>query len=208
MSPMQNYSTLNDGEIEIMSVDDDPINQMVIENLLQPCGYKLTLCMDGVQCLERIAMRGFIPDLMLLDVMMPHLNGYEVCSRLRALHGTIALPILMVSAKNDHESVVKCFEAGGNDFVHKPFHREELLSRIKMQLNSKALWRLQIEQELSKSYMSTMMPKHVVERLHKFAHTRTCMHLYRCTRAHTFEKSASPKDCTINSHACMYAQDG
>lgn len=58
------------GKIEIMSVDDDPINQMVIENLLQPYGYVLTICMDGMQCLELIASRGYTPDLLMLGMLL------------------------------------------------------------------------------------------------------------------------------------------
>lgn len=151
--------------IEIMSVDDDPINQMVIENLLSPYGYTITMCVHGQQCIEVLESRGYVPDLLLLDMMLPHLSGYEVCARLREKYSRIDLPIIMISAKVDKESIVKCLELGGSDFVHKPFHRQELLSRIKIQLELKSMFAVQLEYETSCCIMRMLMPESVVERL-------------------------------------------
>lgn len=139
--------------------------QMVIENLLSPYGYTVTMCVHGMQCLEVLESRDYPPDLLLLDIMMPHISGYEVCAKLREKYTRIDLPIIMISAKVDTESVSKCIELGSNDFVHKPFHRQELLSRIKAQLELKSMFQVQMDHQLSSNMLRLMMPDDVVDRI-------------------------------------------
>jgi adenylate cyclase len=138
---------------------------MVIENLLAPYGYTVTMCVHGMQCLEVLESRDYPPDLLLLDIMMPHVSGYEVCEKLREKYTRIELPIIMISAKVDTESVSKCIELGSNDFVHKPFHRQELLSRIKAQLELKAMMQVQVDYQLSSNMLRLMMPDDVAHRV-------------------------------------------
>lgn len=118
-----------------------------------------------MQCLEVLESRDYPPDLLLLDIMMPHISGYEVCEKLREKYSRVELPIIMISAKVDTESVSKCLELGSNDFVHKPFHRQELLSRIKAQLELKTVMQIQVESTLASNILRLTMPDHVAHRV-------------------------------------------
>ena len=123
------------------------------------------MCVHGMQCLEVLESRDYPPDLLLLDIMMPHMSGYEVCEKLREKYSRVELPIIMISAKVDTESVSKCIELGSNDFVHKPFHRQELLSRIKAQLELKTMMQIQVESHLASNILRLTMPDHVAYRV-------------------------------------------
>ena len=110
---------------------------MVVENIISTIdGYKVTACMDGQSALDLLAGRDYLPDIILLDVMMPGMSGYEVCAQLRDLYKTSALPVIMVSAKNREKEIVRGLEAGANDYVTKPFNRNELVARIETQVRS------------------------------------------------------------------------
>jgi CheY-like chemotaxis protein len=113
----------------ILSVDDDAVNQAVIEFLLQGNGYSVTTAMDGIEALDYLGSSNRLPDLILLDVMMPNMSGYEVCSRIRQLYPPW-IPVIMISAKCTKEDIVRGLSCGCNDYVTKPFDKEELLSRI------------------------------------------------------------------------------
>jgi CheY-like chemotaxis protein len=82
------------GKVEVLSVDDEPVNQMVVENLLQPHGYKVIAAMDGFEALDILKGRDFLPDLILLDVMMPRMSGYEACEKFRTLFPAAPLPVI------------------------------------------------------------------------------------------------------------------
>mmetsp|Transcript_21998 Transcript_21998/g.54210 ORF Transcript_21998/g.54210 Transcript_21998/m.54210 type:complete len:1929 (+) Transcript_21998:73-5859(+) len=129
---------------EVVTVDDNPINQMVLESILSGDEYKLTTCMSGYECLDLIQERGDngeqLPDLVLLDVMMPLMSGVDLCERLRKKYDLTELPIVMLSAQVTHESIMQCFKAGANDFINKPFDGEELRARIAMHIRVRVLW--------------------------------------------------------------------
>ena len=119
----------------ILIVDDEPAGREVLHALLVDQGYHLALASNGAEALA--AANDLTPDLVILDVMMPAMDGYEVCQRLRA-HPTLSqVPVIMVTALDDRGSRLRGIEAGADDFVSKPFDRLELRTRVKtiMRLN-------------------------------------------------------------------------
>jgi two-component system sensor histidine kinase ChiS len=124
------------GDFSILIVDDEPVNLQVLRNHLSLQNYAVTSAMSGTEALALIA-NGFKPDLLLLDVMMPRLSGYEVCKQLRQQYSLFELPILMLTAKNQTEDLIASFEAGANDYLTKPVGIGALLARVKTQLTLK-----------------------------------------------------------------------
>ncbi|GAX76781.1 hypothetical protein CEUSTIGMA_g4227.t1 [Chlamydomonas eustigma] len=120
--------------LRVLSVDDDPVNQMVVQNLLEPEGYEILQAMDGQEALDLLKSEDRLPDVILLDVMMPGMSGYDVCRKIQELYPLNCLPIIMVSAKSKEENIVEGLEAGSNDYLVKPFGRKEILARIKAHL--------------------------------------------------------------------------
>lgn len=118
------------GELKILIVDDEPVNIQVLINNLSMLKYEVTQASNGFEALE-IIENGFRPDLILLDVMMPRMSGYEVCQILREKFPAIELPIVMLTAKNQVTDLVEGFNSGANDYLSKPFSKGELLARIK-----------------------------------------------------------------------------
>ena len=118
------------GDFKILMVDDEPINLQVLANNLSLENYAITQATNGLEALA-IIESGFKPDLILLDVMMPRMTGYEVCKKLRESFLAIELPIVMLTAKNQVSDLVEGFIAGANDYLTKPFSKNELLARIK-----------------------------------------------------------------------------
>jgi len=121
------------GEFKILVVDDEPVNIQVIANNLSLQNYAITQATNGLEALTLIE-EGFKPDLILLDVMMPRMTGYEVCQKLREKYLHSELPILMLTAKNQVTDLVDGLSSGANDYLSKPFSKQELLARIKTHL--------------------------------------------------------------------------
>ncbi len=119
----------------ILAVDDEPINLQVIVNHLHDLNYKVLTANNGSAALKLVENE--VPDLILLDLMMPKLSGYEVCKTLRMKYPIHTLPIIILSAKNQTNDIILGLEIGANDYMHKPFHKKELLSRIHNQLSIK-----------------------------------------------------------------------
>jgi response regulator RpfG family c-di-GMP phosphodiesterase len=113
----------------LLIVDDEPIGHEVMDALLRDQGYLLEFAASGAQALEKA--RESPPDLILLDVMMPDMDGFEVCRRLRADAVLGEIPILMVTALDDRSSRIKGLEAGADDFITKPIDRAELRARVR-----------------------------------------------------------------------------
>ncbi|GLC39538.1 Hexokinase-3 [Pleodorina starrii] len=118
----------------LLSVDDDPVNQSVIKSLLGSTGYEVVAVPSGPEALRYVSSAPALPDLVLLDCMMPEMDGYEVLQRLRAMTPNVHVPIIMVSAQTEEEHVVCGLDLGADDYVTKPFKRNELLARIRAQL--------------------------------------------------------------------------
>lgn len=119
---------------KILIVDDEHINRRVLENHLSVAGYAISEAINGQEALELLE-NGAAFDLVLLDVMMPGLSGYEVCKKIRKKHMASELPIVLLTAKNRVSDLVTGFSVGANDYLTKPFSKNELLSRIKTHLN-------------------------------------------------------------------------
>jgi signal transduction histidine kinase/serine phosphatase RsbU (regulator of sigma subunit) len=113
----------------IVVVDDDPVNLQVLENHLSLNDYSVIRCVNGKEILALIE-GGLKPDLVLLDIMMPMMSGYEVARKLRESFSIFELPIMMLTARNQAADIVAGFKAGANDYLSKPFDRHELLARV------------------------------------------------------------------------------
>jgi diguanylate cyclase (GGDEF)-like protein len=116
----------------ILIVDDNPNNLRYLATLLTEEGYKVRKALTGQMAIK--ACQSLLPDLILLDIMMPDLDGYEVCQRLKAEEQTKKIPVIFLSALDDVFDKVKAFKVGGLDYISKPFHVEEILVRIQNQL--------------------------------------------------------------------------
>ncbi|HSF32960.1 MAG TPA: response regulator [Candidatus Tectomicrobia bacterium] len=119
----------------ILVVDDTPQNIKVLDAILSPRGYRVVTARSGPEALQKV--RDEAPDLVLLDILMPGMSGYEVAQRLRADPSTQLLPIVMVTALGAQEEKVKALEAGADDFLAKPVNQLELLARVKSLLRIK-----------------------------------------------------------------------
>jgi DNA-binding response OmpR family regulator len=112
----------------ILVADDDPLILDLLEHRLMRRGYRTVLARDGREALERVAQ--FRPDAIVLDAMMPAIDGYEVLRRLREDDATATTPVVMLTARRQEQDIVGALELGANDFIIKPFIPEELLSRL------------------------------------------------------------------------------
>ncbi len=125
----------------VLVVDDEAVNRQVLRSQLRTAGYDILEAIDGEKALDLLA-GGARVDLILLDVMMPRLSGYDTCRRIRASVNPSDLPVIFLTAKSRTEDVLAGFEAGGNDYLLKPFSRDELLARIRIHLELLASQRL------------------------------------------------------------------
>jgi two-component system sensor histidine kinase ChiS len=126
-----------EGGYRILVVDDEPVNIQVLSNLLSIRNYHVTKAYSGAEALALLAKDEQF-DLVLLDVMMPKMSGYDVCSRLREKYSLYDLPVLMLTAKNRIQDVILGLQVGANDYLPKPFDKEELLARVKTLLELKS----------------------------------------------------------------------
>jgi class 3 adenylate cyclase len=124
-------------KLRILVVDDNPQNVKLLEQLLRGSGYEPVSALSGREALDKMAKSK--PDLVLLDVVMPQMSGYEVCRAIRADPSTALLPVVMVTALDPGEERVKGIEAGADDFLSKPINQPELLARVKSLLRIRAL---------------------------------------------------------------------
>ena len=122
---------------KILVVDDTPANIKLLGDLLNARGYQVSTAVNGEEALAKVAAEK--PDLVLLDVMMPGLSGYDVCRRIRSDPATELLPVVMCTSLDPHQERVKGIEAGADDFLSKPVNQPELFARVKSSLRVKAL---------------------------------------------------------------------
>jgi putative two-component system response regulator len=112
----------------ILIVDDEPFGRETLESILEPEGYILVMAENGYQAIEKA--RAIQPDVILLDVMMPGMNGFEVCRHIRSEKQLAEIPILFLTALDDRQSLLNGLEAGADEFISKPFDRYELRARL------------------------------------------------------------------------------
>lgn len=118
-------------ENTILIVDDTPENIDILVELLE--GFDFQIAINGEDALET-AFEGDPPDLVLLDIMMPEMDGYEVCEKLRANPKTKNVPVIFLTAKTGKEEIQKCYDVGGQDYIAKPFDAQILIEKIKTYL--------------------------------------------------------------------------
>ena len=125
---------------KILIVDDEPVNRRVLENHLTVAGYNVIEANSGKEALKILDQEDQI-SLILLDIMMPNMSGYDVCEKVREHYSTSELPIILLTAKNTVTDLVSGFNSGANDYLTKPFSKGELLSRIKTHINLNSIHR-------------------------------------------------------------------
>lgn len=111
-------------------VDDNKITTKLLNRYLTPAGYNVKEAYDGVECLEKVQEE--MPDAIVLDVMMPRLDGYETVKRLKADPKTAKIPVVIVTALNDVSNQVKAIESGADDFLSKPIEDKLLIAKVKL----------------------------------------------------------------------------
>lgn len=131
----------------ILIVDDNPTNLSVLSLALKNAGYKTRVAMDGESAIEQAQEDA--PELVLLDVQMPGIDGFETCSRLKANQSTQDIPVIFLTASADLENKVKGLSVGAVDYITKPFQQEEVLARVKVHLELRFLTRKVQEQAIA-----------------------------------------------------------
>ena len=140
----------------ILLVDDQPANLELLCELLEAEGYEISLAPRGEIALEIVGEADALPDLVLLDVMMPEMDGYEVCRRLKADSRTREIPVIFITARDLTEGVLEGFRVGGVDYIPKPFRDEEVLVRVQTHLRMSLMSRelvarnRELEQEIAR----------------------------------------------------------
>src|SRR4028118_1018970 len=131
-------------KVNILAVDDTPANLHLLTRMLSDQGYKVRITPNGKLALK--AVKANPPDLILLDILMPELDGYEVCKQLKADERTKDIPVIFISAVHEVFDKVKAFSLGGVDYITKPFEAKEVLARIETQLRISRLSKQLLEQ--------------------------------------------------------------
>ena len=150
----------------VLIVDDEPANRELLRDPLEVHGYEIVEAENGEQALEKVAQRP--PDVILLDVMMPRMDGYEVCRRLKKDARTTPIPILMVTALSERMERLMGIAAGANDFLTKPVDLQELALRVGHAAHSKRLFdQLQAEQANTERLLLNTLPRLIAERMKK-----------------------------------------
>ncbi len=167
--------------VDILIVDDTPNNLRVLSSLLLEEGYKVRKAINGAMALRSALAEP--PDLILLDIRMPDLNGYEVCAQLKAEPKTKEIPIIFLSALDDEKDKVTAFEVGGVDYVTKPLQLQEVLVRVKTHLTlqqqqqqlKEQNWRLQ--QEVKARAAAELALQKANRELQRLAHLDSVTHV-------------------------------
>ncbi len=152
---MENDSEKIKSPHKILIVDDVARNIQILGNILSSNGFQIAYAQNGKEALRITKNQNF--DLILLDIMMPEMNGYEVCTKLQEDDATAQIPIIFLTAKADMESIIKGFKTGGQDYITKPFNSAELLARV----NTHILLR---EQKDKLKHVNIMLEQKVEER--------------------------------------------
>ncbi len=118
--------------MEILIVDDTPENIDVLRKAIESQGLKISFALDGQAALELV--KDCMPDLILLDIMMPKMDGFETCRRLKDNPDTYDIPVIFLSAKTETDDVVKGFKLGALDYITKPFKHDEVCARVQTHL--------------------------------------------------------------------------
>ena len=143
----------------VLVVDDDPVNRMLLSKSLERDGHRVTTAEDGREAWERLQREPF--DVVLLDVLMPELDGCQVLERIEGDTRLRHLPVIMISALDELETVVRCIELGAQDYLPKPFNPVLLRARVNAGLTKKRLHEL--EREQVRDAFSRFIPEQIVD---------------------------------------------
>lgn len=121
----------------VMIVEDFLQNLQILGKNLEMAGYDIVLCSSGETSIEML--KNIQPDLILMDVMMPGMNGYETCEEIKKNTHTRDIPIIFLTAKSEHEDIIQGFQSGGIDFILKPFNSTELIAKVKLHIEVKSI---------------------------------------------------------------------
>lgn len=150
----------------VLVVDDEEANRTLLRDPLEAIGYEIAEAQNGQQALDLVAQRS--PDAILLDVMMPELDGFEVCRRLKQSKQTAPIPILMVTALSERKERLLGIEAGANDFLTKPVDIQDVTLRVGNAVYTKRLYdQLLVEREKSERLLLNILPAAIAERMKK-----------------------------------------
>lgn len=138
MPQVKTHSVVPQKKPRVLIVDDNPTNVELLYAYLKPHGYDLEKAFDGEDALKKIESTP--PDLILLDLMMPRLSGYEVCQKVKTDPKTQLIPVIVITALKELHDKIKAIEMGADDFLMKPFNKVELLTRVKSLLKLKELY--------------------------------------------------------------------
>ncbi|MDP8208605.1 MAG: response regulator [Candidatus Electryonea clarkiae] len=129
---------INEASASILIVDDMENNRILLQDMIQALGHKTTLAVNGLDALS--LMKFQLPDLVLLDILMPEMDGYTVLENIKADDKMNHIPVIMITAVDETESVIHCLELGADDYIVKPFNSSLLEARIRGSLEKKRLW--------------------------------------------------------------------
>lgn len=180
-----------DAETTLLIVDDNPDNLRVLSNFLINSGFEILVAVDGESAIQKAIYAQ--PDLILLDIMMPILDGIQACIQLKANEKTRHIPVIFMSALSDTESKLSGFEAGGVDYITKPFQREEVLARVNTHLSLQRLHRRVAEQNTLLEKQNEVLENRVLARTQELQRTRMQV-------IHSLGKAAEYRDNDTGMH--------
>jgi class 3 adenylate cyclase/CheY-like chemotaxis protein len=163
----------DDHKPRLLIVDDSITNLSILKTILHHEIFELTLVKSGNAALDAVADHA--PDIVLLDIVLPDIDGYEVCKEIKSLEETQEIPVIFMSGLNDTQAIVKGFEAGGADYVIKPFQKAEIIARLKFHYElynirrqqHKYIAQVQHEREKSDQLLRSILPEAIADRLKK-----------------------------------------
>src|SRR5688500_4932771 len=148
----------------VLVVDDEEPNRSLLRDTLEARHYEVNEAEDGFSALESAAAH--VPDVVLLDVMMPKMDGFTVCRQLKRDPKTAAVPVIMITALSERKERLMGIEAGANDFLNKPVDLQEVILRVGNAVYTKRLYdQVQIEQQKSERLLLNVLPKRIAERM-------------------------------------------
>lgn len=158
-------SMLNDQTPLILIVDDDRTMRSLLSLAMEEAGYRIVEAENGEQCLSEYTH--FQPDLILLDAVMPDIDGFTCCQKIRSLPGGDRLPILIITVLDDRDSVDRAFQAGATDYITKPIHWSVLSQRVSSLLTNKQVWTklAATESQLSQQQVWSQLVSKILEQM-------------------------------------------
>lgn len=122
-------------DILVLIVDDNVNNLKVLGSILSARGFKIALAANGKECFDFLEKQ--LPDLIFLDIMMPDINGFDVCRKIKQDDKTDMIPVIFVSALSNPQQILKAFDSGGADYITKPFNKDEIYARALIHARAK-----------------------------------------------------------------------